>query len=250
MLTTTSTDLGGASDLPGVSGGMGAKMAGKVELLVLPDNSKAALANAGITRLRYGVLASCADSGNTASTPAARADADFGAGLNTIAPVAYPTGNLSATDIPSRTFDFPASATGNRGRGWVLSHTDNAGAVTGNDAVIQVWSPGANGNNNTKVGAAATDVLAAFGLGNNSTMFTNAGGANRVGASSPFYGDLAKDKYPRYIGLFKVGTDADFTPSNGITALSASSKATFITIVDPRGDFLDEEYAEAVGQKV
>lgn len=244
------SDFGGGSDLPGVSGGMGAKMAGKVERLVLPDNSKAALANAGIARLRYGVLGSCADSGNVASTPIARADADFGAGLNAIAPVAYPSGNLSAADIPTRAFDFPISATGNRGRGFVVSHTDNTGAVTGNDVVVQVWSPGANGTNNTKVGAAATDVLAVFGLGNNATMYTNAGGANRVGASSPFYGDLAKDKYSRYMGLFKVGTDANFTPSDGITALSASSKASFITVVDPRGDFLDEEYAEAIGQKV
>lgn len=244
------TDFGGGSDLPGVSGGMGAKMAGKVERIALPDDSKVALANAGITRLRYGVLASCGDTGNTASTPAARSDADFGAGLNAAAPVAYPTGNLSATDIPSRAFDFPISATGNRGRGFVVSHTDNVGAVTGNDAVVQVWTPGANGSNNTKVGAAATDVLAVFGLGNNATMFTTVGGSNRVGASSPFYGDLAKDKYPRYLGLFKVGTDANFLPADGITPLATSSKATFITVIDPRGDFLDEEYAEAVGQKV
>ncbi len=248
MTTTNTSDYGGTSDLPNVGGGMGKKLADKITRVVVPDNSATALGNAGITQFRYGLASSCADSGNTGGTPGARADADFGAGLNAAAPIAYPTGNLSALDIPPRGFDFPISSTGNRGRGWVVSLTDNNGNPTGNDLVLQVWNPGTNGANNTKVGAAATDVLAVLGLGNNASMITDSSG-NRVGASAPFYGDLAKDKYNRYLALVKIGTDSDFDPTNGFTALSATGKASFITVVDPRGDFLDEEYAEATGQK-
>lgn len=250
MTTANATDFGGLSDLPDIGGGMGRKVGDKVTRIVLPDDSKVALFNAGVSRLRYAHTGSCnTTSGAAVAAPAARADADFGAGLNVISPTTYPGGALQQTDIPARAFDFPLAGGTNRGRGWVVSHTDNTGAVTGNDVVVQVWNPGTNGGNNVKVGAAATDVLAVFGLGNNASMFTTVGGANRVGASAPYYGDLAKDKYPRYMALVKVGTDADFNPTNGITALSATSKASFITVVDPRGDFLDEEFAEANGQK-
>jgi prepilin-type N-terminal cleavage/methylation domain-containing protein len=249
MTLANTSDYGGVSDLPNVGGGIGAKLKSKISRVVLPDDSFVALSNAGITRLRYGLAASCADSGNTGGAQAARADADFGAGLNAASPVNYPTGNLSAVDIPNRGFDFPQSATGNRGRGFVVSHTNNANAVTGNDVVVQAWKPGALGVDNRKVGAQPTDVLAVFGLGNNASMFTDASG-NRVGASAPFYGDVGKDKYGRYTLLVKIGTDADFDLTNGFTALSNTSKASFITVLDARGDFLDEEYAEANGQKL
>ncbi|MGH8431350.1 MAG: type II secretion system protein, partial [Solimonas sp.] len=249
MDTTNTSDYGGGSDLPQVSGGITLGVNNKLTRIVLPDASASALFNAGLQNYRYGLAASCADSGNAGGSPLAGVDVDFGGGLNVAAPLAYPTGNLSATDIPNRGFDFPISATGNRGRGFAKSYLDNTGAVTGNDLVLQVWNPGTNGGNNTKVGAAATDVLAVLGLGNNASLFTTAAGLNRVGASAPFYGALAQDKYGRYLALVKVGTDADFNPANGITALSATSKASFVTIVDTRGDFLDEEFAESTGQK-
>lgn len=241
------SDYGGGSDLPGVSGGVGAKLAGKVTRLVIPDGMANALNAAGITRVRYALSASCADSGNTGgavATPAA--DTDVGAGLGTASTVNYPTGNLSAADIPNRGFDFPISGSGNRGRGFTKT-------VDGtNNHVLQVWDRGANGTNNTKVGAGATDVLVVLGIGNNTSMITDSGNAV-MGGSAPFYGDVARDKYSRYLALVKVGTAA--ATASPVTQVeldggTALSKARFIAVIDPRGDFLDEEYAEAIGQKL
>lgn len=250
LAAASTTDYGGTSDLPGVGGGMGAKLKGKVQRVIVPDNSASALNNAGVSLLRYGALASCdTDAATGGATLTGAADTDTGAGYATVSGFVYPAGSLAETDIPLRGFDFPISATGNRGRGYVKSLTDpTTGVLTANDVVLQAWKPGTNGVNNVKVGAAATDVLAVLGLGNNASMVTDSSG-NRVAASAPFYGDVGKDKYGRYLALVKIGTAADYLAAGTVTALSASSKATFITVIDSKGDFLDEEFAEANGQK-
>lgn len=243
--TTASTaDFGGASDLPGVGGGMGAKLNGKVTRAVLPDGLAVPLNASGITKLRYAASVSCADDGSaTGGVLTGAADTDTGAGLAAASSFAYPTGNLSAVDIPLRAFDFPISGTGNRGRGFTKLVPAAAG---GNDHVVQVWNRGTSGVNNTKVGAGATDVLLAFGLGNNASILTDS--ANASLASSAFYADVGRDKYGRYLLLVKVGsdTDGDLATAADQTALG---KAKLITVIDPRGDFLDEEYAESTGQK-
>lgn len=238
------TDFGGASDLPGVGGGMGAKLNGKLGRAVLPDALAVPLNAAGITTLRYAASVSCVDDGTaTGGTLTGAADTDTGAGLATASAFAYPTGNLSAIDIPLRAFDFPISGTGNRGRGFTKLVPAASG---GNDHVVQVWTRGTNGVNNTKVGAGATDVLVALGLGNNSSILTDS--ANASLASSAFYADVGRDKYGRYLLLVKVGTDTDGDLTTTADQ-SALGKAKLITVIDPRGDFLDEEYAESTGQK-
>ena len=50
---------------------------------------------------------------------------------------------------------------------------------------------------------------------------------------APYYGNVAKHQYNHYIALIDV----------------ASSPAKLVAILDSRGDFLDEEFAEATGQK-
>lgn len=222
-------DYGGASDLPAIGGGIGAKLNGKMAAAILPDNMAAALRDAGIAQLRYGAHVSATDSScdTTAGT-------DFMAGG-----VTYPNASLAEVDIPNRGFDAPTTGK-NRGRGFAKTNNGT------DDVALQVWSRGTAGADNTKIGAGANDVLVVLGVGNNSSAVTDS--SNRVFASAPFYGDVAKDKYGRYLILVKVGTDTDgnLTTAADQTALS---KAQFITAIDPRGDFLDEEFAEASGQK-
>ena len=52
-------------------------------------------------------------------------------------------------------------------------------------------------------------------------------------SSAPYYGDGKKHEYAHYLMLVDV----------------TKSPAEFVTVVDPRGDFLDEEFAESTGQK-
>lgn len=252
---------GGASDLPGIGGGIGAKLNGKLTLLAIPNAQLGALNSAGINNLRYGLHgatnSSCDTVGGTDITaPTAVADIDFGAGFNAAAPNAYPNGSLAEADIPNRGFDF-AAAGRNRGRGFVKSTVDpTTGALQASATLaslpLQVLRPGVNGIDSVKIGAGKRDILVVLGLGNNATMITDTTG-NRVAASAPFYGDVGKDKYGRYVAVFKVGTaatdaGAQWTQAQ-IDAATAASKAAFITVLDARGDFLDEEYAEANGQK-
>lgn len=242
----TTTDFGGTSDLPAVGGGMGLKLNGKITRAVLPDTMATALNAAGITTLRYASNLSCVDDGTGVggAIAAPAADTDVGAGVGLASSFNYPTGNLSAVDIPLRAFDFPISNTGNRGRGFskVIDGTNNH--------VAQIWNRGGalTGENNVKVGAGKADVLVALGIGNNSSILTDT--ANAALASAAFYADVGRDKYARYLMLAKVGTDIDGDLTTVLPADQAAlSKAKLIAIIDPRGDFLDEEYAEATGQK-
>jgi len=93
--------------------------------------------------------------------------------------------------------------------------------------------------NNVKVGANPTAVLVGLGIGNYSDVVSTSGdsGTGQVGESrfahAPFYGAVAKNEYPNYILLVDVN----------------QSPAKFVAAVDPRGDFLAEEFAESTGQK-
>lgn len=255
----TPVDYGGASDLPGVGGGMGAKMNGKLGILNLPVGMVNALTGSGIGALRYGLVtatdSSCDNLAGTAITaPLALTDVDFGAGFNAASPGTFPNGPLAEADIPNRGFDYPVAGGSNRGRAFEARFGVGTTYLGGASTVpVQVWNRGTSGGNNIKVGANEADVLVALGVGNNSTILTDA--ANGALASAAYYADMGKDKYGRYLMLVKVGS----TPAVASTAITqadidaatatALSKAKFITMVDPRGDFLDEEYAEATGQK-
>lgn len=226
MLAATPVD--GTQSPATITGGadiviMTSTLSPKITPTALTAAQRSALIKAGITKLRYIDVAGNAD---TCATPCP---------LTTLAAdgTAASVGNISKADIPNRLFDAPREGTGrNRGRGY--SHTLVAADM------VQVWDAGAGGINNLKVGAAATDVLIAFGLGNNSTITTvddTAVGDTHL-AQAPVYPDVKKNEYGRYVLLYNVGpTGSDFT------------KARLQAVVDSKGDFLDEELAEYSGQK-
>ena len=96
---------------------------------------------------------------------------------------------------------------------------------------LGVWNAGTDGYNNTKVGAKKDAKLVLLGVGKSSTLVGD--GAYTNLAHAPFYGDTLKNQYSHYVALVDV----------------AQSPAKFVAVVDARGDFLDEEFAEATGQK-
>lgn len=247
---------------PELLGNMTSKLAGKLQIINLNSAQAAALNEAGITTLRYIDIVA-----NGEYNPANPAN---------FAPVAFAGGRafnsnfwIQQADIPNRVFDDATSGK-NRGRGF-------AGSIT-TGVPVAVWKPGALGVDAAKVGGTAqksgiynsyyASVLVAFGLGNNSTMVGTdsvSGGVGNVSiAAAPVYGDTEKHEYSRYILLFDLGTAyIDRENTIGLTAsefvldgsgqivhpVGSASKAKLVAVVDARGDFLDEELAEASGQK-
>jgi len=218
--------MGGVSNLNGIGGGLGLKLANKFDLVSVPDVS--GMTEAGITTVRYAATLACDETDTSVLM-------GFAAGLGAEAG-AEVTGALSAISIPNHMFEGPRTGSGRkRGRGFShpLVDTDP----------LMVWKRGAGGYDNTKVGAGATDVLVGLGIGQASTLV--GGDSIAVLSKAPFYGQIAKDKYAHYIALIKIGTDADGDISTGFVA----DDATVVAIVDARGDFLDEEVAEFTDQK-
>jgi hypothetical protein len=148
-------------------------------------------------------------------------------------------GPLSEIDIPQHAFDAPRPGNArNRGRGFALD-LPAPGAVPTDPSSFSamVWDAGAGGYNNVKVGAAADAVLVGLGIGNYSDIVNSNGSGSNVGnanfSSAPFYGDVAKNEYSHYVMLVDVSVNP----------------AQLVAVVDARGDFLDEEFAESTGQK-
>ena len=217
---------------------LGSKIAGKIAVGSLTAEMVASLNEAGMTNLRYVDVAGndLAASGTSTPIPLPAVAQD-----GTAAAVGY----IDQMDIPNRAFDNPRPGSGrNRGRGF-------SRALAAGDPVM-IWAPGDGGINLVKVGASANgsanggtgdtdddDILIAFGLGNNCTMFTP--DDTVVGdvtlSSAPFYADVAKNEYGRYVLLYNVGSVNNPRP------------AKLQAVVDARGDFLDEEFAEYTGQK-
>jgi prepilin-type N-terminal cleavage/methylation domain-containing protein len=176
------------------------------------ETNPAALVAAGITRVRYLDL-----KGNGTGGTLDIKDAD---GDETS------VGDMAAITIPQHAFEAPRPGDKNRGRGYYVN------LVAGTNVPLAIWNAGTNGYNNVKVGAKPTAVLVCLGLGNASTLigdgvFTNLGHA-------PFYGNVAKHEYNHYIALIDI----------------SGSTGKIIAVLDSRGDFLDEEFAEATGQKL
>lgn len=258
----TPVDLGGASNLPGVGGGMGQNIANKLTVLNLTTGMVTALNNAGIGTLRYGFRnatdSSCDTiTGTAIAAPAATVNVDFGAGFGIASPTTYPNTPLQLADIPNRVFDTPVASgsLANRGRGYAVEIGGTSVYLGGAATVpVQVWDR----SRNMRVGAQFNDVLVAFGVGNNSTHVTDQT-ANKTNSQAGFYGDIGRDKYGRYVALVKVATHTtDTTTPTAATlawtqalsdAATADAKATLVAVVDARGDYLDEEFAEARGQK-
>lgn len=181
-----------------------------------------ALVAAGITKIRYMDL-----KGNDETVATLDIKAADGTDATDVGP-------LSAISIPQHAFEAPRPGEGrNRGRGFYL----NLVADPAPTPKLAYWGAAkgdgttAGGYDVIKVGGLNNQILVGMGLGNASNLvgegvFTNL-------QHAPYYGNVAKHEYNHYIALIDV----------------ASSPAKLVAILDSRGDFLDEEFAEATGQK-
>ena len=227
LVLTSGVDAANAVGNAGVAGILASKLAGKFDFATPLTAAQAeSLVEAGITKLRYTHADADDETANTLS------------GIFTAGNEADPNvGPLSEISIPQHAFEAPRAGTDrNRGRGFVLQFGADSTSVP-----AAIWEAGTGGYNNIKVGANPGAVLVGLGIGNANTLVDSSGNAGdqsaAVGsislATAPFYGDVAKNSYQHYIALFDV----------------SQSPAVFVAIVDSRGDFLDEEFAESTGQK-
>ena len=214
---------------------LGSKVAGKFTIAVLTDaqiaNLKSALVDGKSTVAPYIRAIDVAGNDNTPSDLTI-VTADGTAATN--------VGSIGDITIPMMAFDAPRpGGNRNRGRGFAI---DLNSVTTG--LQMMVWRGQGPATpvplyNNVKVGANPTAVLVGLGIGNYSDVVSTSGdsGTGQVGESrfahAPFYGAVAKNEYPNYILLVDVN----------------QSPAKFVAAVDPRGDFLAEEFAESTGQK-
>lgn len=241
------------------------KLRGKFQVINLSKDHASVLSKAGINNIRY------ADNAGFATYPG-----DFKGPNHTVAGVRWTKSGETEivayapyTDIPNRIFDNPTTGK-NRGRGYSSPVVENT--------PVAIWKPGTLGANTAKVGGKSyespyypgsyvTSVLVGFGLGNNASIIGAKNETGNVGdvtiASAPTYGDVQRHEYGRYVLLYNVGeayinqagngTESSFETdaNNQIKDLVSHSlkKAKLVAVVDTRGDFLDEELAEASGQK-
>ena len=211
--------FGGETNASGFGGGLGKKLADKFDLVQLTATAATALQDVGIVSIRFADTAAC---DNAIAEGAAVTDATDG--TNSV------IGDLVDVTIPAHAFeDFREGATRNRGRGFSQDVEANL--------PVMIWKAGTNGYDNSKVGAAAADQLVGLGIGQASSLVGLQGSPF---AKAPFYGDVGKDKYNHYIALVNI--------NDGTNALTEGG-AFVQAVVDPRGDFLDEEMAEFTGQK-
>ena len=227
LVLTSGVNATNAVGSTGVAGILASKLAGKFDFATPLTAAQAeSLVEAGITKVRYTHADADDEIASTLS------------GIFTAGNEATPNvGPLSEISIPQHAFEAPrAGANRNRGRGFVLQFGADSTNVP-----AAIWDAGTGGYNNIKVGANPNAVLVGLGIGNANTLVDSSGNAGdqsaAVGsislATAPFYGDVAKNSYQHYIALFDV----------------SQSPAVFVAIVDSRGDFLDEEFAESTGQK-
>lgn len=198
---------------------------GKFSYWTLDALQAQTLINAGITTLRY--------------IDASKIQDDLG-GTSVATTVAS---NVPA--IPNRVFD---DAT----RGFGVSVPVAAGLVVpileslGNGATTSVRLKDTAGLN-----ANIAHIVVVMGVGNNCTLVSKSSGANAVGmAEAPYYADVEKDQYGRYLVLLRLASDVN---GDGVFGTVASGetleKAEVLTVIDAKGDWLDEEFAEFTGQK-
>lgn len=191
------------------------KLQGKLGPIQLTAPMLTALNEAGITRMRY-IGSTLTDSSNV-------------------------VGNASAGAIPNRDFDNTS-----RGRGIerTLAVGDHVAAVEGLEvADFDGATPGDSSRLRDIGGLDETKahVVVAVGIGNNSTLIKAEGGLSEA----PLYTNVPKEQYGRFIALFHLGSSTDATLAN----VAYFSKAKFLAVIDTKGDWYDEEYAEFTGQK-
>ena len=198
------------------------KVGKKGILTPLTADQLAALNAAGITHLRYVDAVGNDTTVDDISAP----DADGGTAAN--------ISSISEVDSPHRVHESARPGKANRGRGF-------AKKLAVGDPVM-VWNPNRSGGagmyDNTKIGAAADDIVICFGLGNDASCVGSANGRLQL-TSAPVYGKRANNwEYGRYLLCYNVGPVA-----------STFKKAKLQIVMNPHGDFVDEMIAEHGLQK-
>lgn len=221
-------------------GGNGGGLAGKVEAKYLTEEQVQNLQDAGLTKVRY------IDAGLD-DNDAATAGQIFKFGSNDVADGSYLIDNM---DIPQNYFDAPRTGSNrNRGRGFAINVGGTAADIAAN-VQFAVWSGQDTGNddgtqadnsgtqpsakyNNTKIGANPKAVLVAFGLGPNNSLV---GKDAKFGVTSgmPYYANVEKNEYNNYVMLVDV----------------QQRPAKVVAVIDTKGDFRAEEFAEYQDQKL
>lgn len=219
LLATTGNDNTAAGVMAAV---LGSKVAGKFTPTQLTAAQASCLNAAGISSARFIDV-----KGNDEVTDDLDINAADGNPATNVGP-------MSEISIPNHAFDDPRPGDGrNRGRGFAGTIDENTWAA--------VWNAGDGGYNNTKLSANADDVLVGFGVGMNCTMVgLSNDGSPFTGqiSEAPYYGDIGKNEYGRFIAMYNCGP-----------AGSELKAAKLMCVIDARGDFLDEEWAEYTGQK-
>ena len=228
---TTALKFGGESNVAGIGGGMSKKLAEKFIGYNLTADQAEGLNNLGMSSLRYAMSEAC-DTDATTTATLTLVNGSTG-------PMGTSTKGLVGIDIPNQAFADPRP---DGDDGFKLRGVGFSGLVATGTPVLRWWrgsvdaavgvADTTSGYNNLKVGAAKGDILIALGIGQDTDLVGTTLDAKM--SKAPFYGQVGKDKYAHYIGLFNI-TDED--------------NIQLQSVVDARGDFLDEEIAEFQGQK-
>ncbi len=196
---------------------------GKLGLYSLAAGDVTALANAGITQVRY------IDGANNV------------------------VGN-----IPNRDFDDAPRGKGiltPLAAGSVVPVVESEGLGAAAACVTPNPSSPCNRLNDiTGLDPSMMHVVVALGVGNNASIVSDQTGANAANFSeAPWYTDVAKNQYGRFLVLYHLASDngaGGGTANDGIIQTGERfSTARYVGVLDPKGDWLDEEYAEFTGQK-
>ena len=221
---------------------LGSKLAGKLGVANLSYKQVKSLTVAGIDSIRY------IDSAGDDETASDLVISDAAGSTSGAANV----GKLSEISIPTHAFAAPRPGDGrNRGRGFaldleaVVDAQGDAADTAASGVRAAIWDMSASDDatgvfadldideyDNVKVTASPTAILVCLGVGNDSNLVASDTNVKYL-ANAPIYGKVERNEYAHYIAMFDV----------------SGSEAKFVAVIDSRGDFLDEEFAEATGQK-
>jgi len=164
---------------------------------------------------------------------------------------------VGALDIPNRAFDDADRGLGvdlDLVAGSQVSIIENLGTVDLSGTDLVATPDSSRLRDIAGLDATLSHIVVALGVGNNSSIVSNATGGNAANFSqAPFYGSVDRDEYGRFIVLFHIATDTDadgFDDGVGDATGDFFEEAQFIGVVDTFGDWLDEELAEFTGQKI
>ncbi len=203
---------------------------GKTVLTTLSAAQAAALANAGLTHLRYVDIA-----GNDPADPAPGSGGTVTLSIPNSDGLPAVVGPLLQIDIPHRIHEAPRPGNNrNRGRGFQGTLTDGSPVLQWN---ANVSGGGTGGYDNTKIGANPDDVVLVFGMGNDASN-VGPGGEVQLASAPVFGGNRQTYEYGRYLLLFNVGPPTATFPTARLQA-----------VMNTQGDFVDEMILEYFGQK-